>query len=205
MTSLTGHELGRERFPSPREESCPPQSPQKRERCPQNFFDPVLRRFAQMGSTVRLAYQTELLGFDESAEAVVATVRNAADGQTRQVRSQYLVGCDGGGSLVRRLLGIEMQGEPNLTFTTNAVFRCRTSSPCTTKILPIASFLSARKARGPPSSQSMDATSGASPWWGTKPARHTHMRPSGRQSFAPWAASSNSNYSPSSPGSAGSW
>jgi len=45
-TSLTGWELGREKFPKPSEERPPPESPQKRERCPQNFFDPVLARFA---------------------------------------------------------------------------------------------------------------------------------------------------------------
>ena len=42
-----GYELGREPFPCPREEPPPPQSPQKRERCPQNFFDPVLARHAR--------------------------------------------------------------------------------------------------------------------------------------------------------------
>ena len=35
VTSLAnGYELGREPFPSPRKEKPPPQSPQKRERCP---------------------------------------------------------------------------------------------------------------------------------------------------------------------------
>jgi len=37
VTGLNGYELGRERFPSPREERPPAQSPQKRERCPQDF------------------------------------------------------------------------------------------------------------------------------------------------------------------------
>ena len=47
VTDLNGHEFGREPFPSPAAEQPPPFSPQKRERCPQNFFDPVLLRFAR--------------------------------------------------------------------------------------------------------------------------------------------------------------
>ncbi len=49
VTSLTGYELGRERFPSMRQSKPPEQSPQKRERCPQDMFDPIL---AAMGAFV---------------------------------------------------------------------------------------------------------------------------------------------------------
>ncbi len=35
-----------------------------------------------------------------------------ADGATAAITAQYLVGCDGGASLVRRQLGIKLQGEP---------------------------------------------------------------------------------------------
>ena len=43
VTGLDGYELGRERFPGRAQEQCPPQSPQKRERVPQDMFDPILR------------------------------------------------------------------------------------------------------------------------------------------------------------------
>src|SRR2546430_12044363 len=36
-----------------------PQSPQKRERCPQNFFDPVLARFAGTFPHVTRRYRTD--------------------------------------------------------------------------------------------------------------------------------------------------
>jgi 2-polyprenyl-6-methoxyphenol hydroxylase-like FAD-dependent oxidoreductase len=61
LTALNGYELGRERFPPPREERTPPQSPQKRERCPQNFFDPVLQRFASQYAHVTLCYHAARL------------------------------------------------------------------------------------------------------------------------------------------------
>jgi 2-polyprenyl-6-methoxyphenol hydroxylase-like FAD-dependent oxidoreductase len=67
VTSLDGYELGRERFPGRAQEKCPPQSPQKRERVPQDMFDPILQRFVAGFPHVRLAYRTELVGFVETA------------------------------------------------------------------------------------------------------------------------------------------
>ena len=55
---FNGYEFGREPFPSVREEPCPPQSPQKRERCPQNFFDPELQRFVRRSGLVELNFET---------------------------------------------------------------------------------------------------------------------------------------------------
>ncbi len=123
VTTLGGYEFGREVFPAPQDERPPPHSPQKRERCPQNFFDPVLRRFAEQFPAVRLAYRTELVGFVEDEDGVTSTVRDLDTGETRTIRSRYLVGTDGGASFVRQALGIQMAGEPTLTYTTNVVFR----------------------------------------------------------------------------------
>jgi 2-polyprenyl-6-methoxyphenol hydroxylase-like FAD-dependent oxidoreductase len=123
VTTLNGHEFGREVFAAPQDEKYPPQSPQKRERCPQNFFDPVLRRFAQRSPAVTLRYNTELVSFTEDDAGVTSTLREIESGKTFEMRSKYLVGTDGGASAVRHALGIQMAGEPTLTYTTNVVFR----------------------------------------------------------------------------------
>lgn len=123
VTDLNGYEFGREPFPSPAEENCPPTSPQHRERCPQNFFDPVLARFARSTGHVALRYETTLEHFEDHGDHVTATLLDQAGGR-QHVRARYLVGCDGGASSVRRALGIEMTGEPVLSYTTNVVFRC---------------------------------------------------------------------------------
>jgi 2-polyprenyl-6-methoxyphenol hydroxylase-like FAD-dependent oxidoreductase len=124
VTSLNGYEFGREVFPAPRDERCPPQSPQKRERCPQNFFDPVLKRFAEQWPGVSIHYRCELIDLIEGPSAVESIVENKQTGERTTVRSRYVVGTDGGASKVRELLGIAMSGEANLTFTTNVIFRC---------------------------------------------------------------------------------
>jgi 2-polyprenyl-6-methoxyphenol hydroxylase-like FAD-dependent oxidoreductase len=51
----------------------------------------------------------ELLGFSAGSEDVLCTLRQP-DGTTEQVRAQYLVGCDGAHSSVRRGAGIPFEG-----------------------------------------------------------------------------------------------
>jgi 2-polyprenyl-6-methoxyphenol hydroxylase-like FAD-dependent oxidoreductase len=124
VTGLNGYELGREPFPGRAQEKCPPQSPQKRERVPQDMFDPILQRFVRTHPHVRLCYETELIAFEEMADGVVATVRDMRSGEIREIHADYLVGTDGGNSIVRERAGITMSGNPALTYTTNVMFRC---------------------------------------------------------------------------------
>ncbi|MFM9970987.1 MAG: FAD-dependent monooxygenase [Burkholderiales bacterium] len=119
-----GYEFGRECFPRPCDEVPPPQSPQHRERQPQNFFDPVIARFAKSFSNVAVRYHTELLEFEEHADGVRARVKDLKSGEISVIESAYLAGCDGGGSVVRQQLGIPLPQNAVLTYTTNAVFRC---------------------------------------------------------------------------------
>jgi 2-polyprenyl-6-methoxyphenol hydroxylase-like FAD-dependent oxidoreductase len=124
VTSLAnGYELGREPFPSPREEKPPPQSPQKRERCPQNFFDPVLARFCGSFSHVTRRYRTELVDFTEHDAGVTAHLIDHATGRDEVIEAAYMVACDGAGGTIRERLGIKLSGNPVLTYTTNAIFR----------------------------------------------------------------------------------
>ena len=124
LTSLTGYELGRERFPGIGQAPPPKESPQRRERCPQNMFDPILRAFAASQNNVALRYRTRLVSFTQNADLVTAVVENAETGAREEILARYIVGCDGARSLVRETLGIAMQGNPVLTHTTNVIFRC---------------------------------------------------------------------------------
>jgi 2-polyprenyl-6-methoxyphenol hydroxylase-like FAD-dependent oxidoreductase len=124
LTSLTGYELGRERFPGIGQAPPPKQSPQRRERCPQNMFDPILRAFAASQKNVALRYRTRLVSFTQNSDLVTAVIENAETGAREEISARYIVGCDGARSLVRETLGIAMQGNPVLTHTTNVIFRC---------------------------------------------------------------------------------
>ncbi len=122
---IGGYELGREPFPSCDDEPCPEQSPQRRERCPQNFFDPVIARWVRSFPQVTQRYFTELLDFVEHDDRVTATIRDVNTGAVEAVEAQFLVGCDGAGSLVRDKLGVSMTGNSVLTYTTNVIFKSR--------------------------------------------------------------------------------
>ncbi|RKP56574.1 FAD-dependent monooxygenase [Pararobbsia silviterrae] len=123
LTALNGYELGREPMPSMNDSIAPPESPQHRERCPQNMFDPILQRFADTHPGVELRYRNRFESFVQDDTGVTVIALNPA-GERYQIRCKYLVGCDGGRSAVREQLGIGMQGRGLLTHTVNVVFRC---------------------------------------------------------------------------------
>ena len=124
LTSLQGFELGRQPMPSMRQEKVPPESPQKRERCPQNMFDPILRRFAENQKGAQLCFQTEYESFTQTDDGVTALIRDGVTGERKEVHTRFLVGCDGAKSKVREQLKIGMQGKGLLSYTTNVIFRC---------------------------------------------------------------------------------
>src|SRR5579862_3049839 len=95
LTSLTGYELGRERFPGIGQAPPPKESPQRRERCPQNMFDPILREFAASQASVSMRYRTRLVSFTQDADQVTAIVEDAETEAREQIAARYIVGCDG--------------------------------------------------------------------------------------------------------------
>jgi 2-polyprenyl-6-methoxyphenol hydroxylase-like FAD-dependent oxidoreductase len=78
--------------------------------CPKFFLDPTLRAYAATlpAADVRYGWRCESLEID--AHGVTARVREGATGHARVVRAAYVVGCDGGASLVRRSAGIRLEG-----------------------------------------------------------------------------------------------
>jgi 2-polyprenyl-6-methoxyphenol hydroxylase-like FAD-dependent oxidoreductase len=123
LTALGGWELGRERMPSMGADRPPPYSPQKRERCPQNMFDPILQGFARSHESVQLQLRHRFIGLTQDGEGVTAQVHDELNDRILDIRSKFLVGCDGGRSPVREQLGVPMSGRGLLTHTTNVIFR----------------------------------------------------------------------------------
>lgn len=73
---------------------------------PQTVTDRLLYEHAtELGAEIRRSH--ELVGLSQDEEGVTAEL---ADGT--RLRSRYLVGCDGGRSTVRKLLGVGFPGEP---------------------------------------------------------------------------------------------
>lgn len=118
FTGLTGLELGRLHMPSraealrqARDGEGPWPSPEPPHRCSQIFLEQALQRRSAGLSEIDLRFGWRLVSFTEEAGGVRAAAVEVATGRTIEVEADYLVGCDGGGSMVRKTLGIEFEGE----------------------------------------------------------------------------------------------
>jgi 2-polyprenyl-6-methoxyphenol hydroxylase-like FAD-dependent oxidoreductase len=89
----------------------------------QYTLEPLLKSIAETIPPVTVRFGCEFLSLDQDNGGVTARVRNS-DGGTQDLRAAYLVGCDGGGSSVRKELGIELAGEANLLELRQALYRC---------------------------------------------------------------------------------
>jgi 2-polyprenyl-6-methoxyphenol hydroxylase-like FAD-dependent oxidoreductase len=111
VTSLSGYELGRMPRPPRMMEKPEPYSPMRLRVCSQMWFDPILQRLARTFPHVSLRYRTRLDSFAVSDTGVTAEIGDLEGGGRERVEAEYLVACDGANSVVRRSLGIGLNGD----------------------------------------------------------------------------------------------
>ena len=79
----------------------------------QYTLEPLLREVAESTPGVTVRFGAELIDFAAAGGGVTAMVHTSS--RLRTVRADYLVGCDGADSTVRRMLGIQLRGETRQT------------------------------------------------------------------------------------------
>ena len=89
----------------------------------QYTLEPLLKAEAEALPSVAVRYGWTFESLSQDADTAVASVREA-DGAPREIRARYIVGCDGGGSAVRKQLGIQLRGEGNLLRLHQALYHC---------------------------------------------------------------------------------
>ena len=98
----------------------------------QYTLEPLLKAEAERFPCVCVRYGCEFLSLSQDAAGVTTVIRRA-DGSTVEIHSKYVVGCDGGGSSVRKQLGIQLRGEGDILRLHQALFY----SPTLFDMIPI--------------------------------------------------------------------
>jgi 2-polyprenyl-6-methoxyphenol hydroxylase-like FAD-dependent oxidoreductase len=124
VSTMVGEELARLKIGSYAErEAKLDYSPEGAASCPQIFFDPILAEKAKSVPRVTTRYGTRLEAFDQDETGVRARLVDTASGEERSIAADYLVGCDGAGGIVRRRLGIPLEGLGAIATSVNVFFR----------------------------------------------------------------------------------
>ena len=88
----------------------------------QYSLEPLLKEVAETEPLVTVRYSCRLESFEQGGDAVTARLVHAT-GVPETVEAEYLVGCDGGTSAVRKALGIRLSGQGNLASLRQVFFR----------------------------------------------------------------------------------
>src|SRR5262249_28081015 len=123
VTSMFGYELARLPRPARNAQTPEPFSPYRLQACSQIWFDPILREFAGAFPHVSLRYRCRLDTFAQSADGVTAPVTDVTSGPRETTEAQYLAGCAGAGSTVRRALDIPLVGDGKIGNPVHMFFR----------------------------------------------------------------------------------
>jgi 2-polyprenyl-6-methoxyphenol hydroxylase-like FAD-dependent oxidoreductase len=131
MTRLNGREISRYERSTPADVRADTQhgvaanwpTPEPQHFISQLFLEPILRTCAVDRWDVDLRTGVELVSFAQENAGVVSTIADVDTGEQRTIRSRYLVGCDGSGSIVRKSIGSRLVGLPRLNDMCSTYFR----------------------------------------------------------------------------------
>ncbi len=123
--SLAGEEIGRMKswgnHPMSKAEHLL-SSPTLMNDLPQTFMEPILFSTAcKRGTQARMS--TEYLSHVQDADGVITTCLDRLSGQEFTIRSKYLVGADGGNSLVAQSEDLPIEGKMGVGGSMNILFR----------------------------------------------------------------------------------
>jgi 2-polyprenyl-6-methoxyphenol hydroxylase-like FAD-dependent oxidoreductase len=122
-TSLIGEEIMRVKVPSYQTRGNLDYSPEGTCTCPQIYFDPILAEKTRSLPRVTMRYNTQLESFEQDDDGVRALVTDRATGRQETIEARYMIGCDGGNSLVREALDIPLDGLGSIATSVNIFFR----------------------------------------------------------------------------------
>lgn len=114
-TRFAGWELARLPMPSTEEKLNDPaqseQTPEPIHRANFFYIEPILKARIDALPSVDMRFGHRLVGYEQNARGVTATVERVAEGDTLEISCDWMIGCDGARSTVRQALGIGYAGK----------------------------------------------------------------------------------------------
>ena len=89
----------------------------------QYTLEPLLKKEAESIESIDVRFGHEFIEFEQIDDSVTVHCRNS-DGNRISFSADYLVGCDGGSSPIRKQLGIKLRGEGGILELQQALFYC---------------------------------------------------------------------------------
>jgi 2-polyprenyl-6-methoxyphenol hydroxylase-like FAD-dependent oxidoreductase len=111
----------------------------------QHIFEPLLRTSCKE-LDAELRFSTEVTDVQQDAEGCISTVKNLQTGETRKIKSKYVVACDGSRSPMRKRLGIQLIGYGEMSRSITIYFKvspyhCRANTRPTSLVSSIRSTM----------------------------------------------------------------
>jgi 2-polyprenyl-6-methoxyphenol hydroxylase-like FAD-dependent oxidoreductase len=138
-TTVTGIELARVPIPSRAERHTAKDgpdtwwpTPEPTHRINQKYFEPVLLACAASNPRIRFLNRTVVEDFGQDEHGITAVARNLDSGEQLSIACDYLVGCDGAKSGIRRKIGARLTGTPEIQRVQSTCIR----APELAKLLP---------------------------------------------------------------------
>ena len=91
----------------------------------QHALEPIIKRWVLRQGSTDVRYGTEFVSFEQDEQGVSSVIRDLASGRETQVRSRFLVACDGGRSAIKATLGIPYTGRGAMRRNVSYLFRSK--------------------------------------------------------------------------------
>ncbi len=85
-------------------------TPEPPHRINQIYLEPILFAAAEARPRIRILSRVQIEQFDQGADGVIARARDLDANEDITIAADYLIGCDGGRSIVRKLIGSRLSG-----------------------------------------------------------------------------------------------
>src|SRR5664279_4210225 len=120
-TRANGYEYSRIRIPSRNDRytatdgpDCGWPTPEPPHRVNQIYLEPILFDSATAAPRVKILSSTSVSGFAQDDQQVVVNARDLCKGSEYQISARFLIGCDGGRSMVRHGIGATLNGDAEI-------------------------------------------------------------------------------------------